>query len=190
MWCGLLPGWRRWPYLQKAPWRHVTLCLSGEVPLLVAGKSAVHTLLNHNVFPPFDVRLRCPDNSRTLQRGSFSFTDCGCIVGYINVANVTAGLTARRPTLEVGGCFHERNLFGPANELSDRIGILFFRKVSHESFTHFSVIHCYKWGLLHFLEASCTSHTSLHARCKLFCERRSISLLPREGIAMPSMGAW
>ena len=94
--------------------------------MLVAGKSAVHTLLNHNVFPPFDVRLRCPDNSRTLQRGSFSFTDCGCIVGYINVANVTAGLTARRPTLQVGGCFHERNLFGPANELSDRIGILFF----------------------------------------------------------------
>ncbi|CAL1140129.1 unnamed protein product [Cladocopium goreaui] len=34
---------------------------------------------------------KCPDNSRTLQRGSLSFTDCGCIVGYINVANATAG---------------------------------------------------------------------------------------------------
>ncbi|CAL1166478.1 unnamed protein product [Cladocopium goreaui] len=34
---------------------------------------------------------KCPDNSRTLQRGSLLFTDCGCKVGYINVANVTAG---------------------------------------------------------------------------------------------------
>eukprot|EP00438_Fugacium_kawagutii_P021508 Skav212734 [mRNA] locus=scaffold1199:8100:15521:+ [translate_table: standard] len=28
----------------------------------------------------------CPDNSRTLQKGSFSFTDCGCEEGYIDVA--------------------------------------------------------------------------------------------------------
>eukprot|EP00435_Cladocopium_sp_Y103_P073233 s113_g42.t2 len=34
---------------------------------------------------------KCPANSRTLQRGSLSFTDCGCEVGYINVANVTVG---------------------------------------------------------------------------------------------------
>jgi hypothetical protein len=47
---------------------------------------------------------RCPDNSRTLQRGSLSFTDCGCEVGYINVANVTVGLLARWETLlEMGG---------------------------------------------------------------------------------------
>ena len=38
---------------------------------------------------------RCPANSRTLQRGSLSFTACGCEVGYINVANVTLGLVAR-----------------------------------------------------------------------------------------------
>jgi hypothetical protein len=33
-----------------------------------------------------------------------SFTDCGCEVGYINVANVTVGLLARWETLlEMGG---------------------------------------------------------------------------------------
>ena len=52
---------------------------------------------------------RCPDNSRTLQRGSLSFTDCGCKVGYINVANVTVGLLARWETpLEAGGLMCNR----------------------------------------------------------------------------------
>ena len=155
----------------------------------------MHTLLNHNVFPPFGVRLRCPDNSRTLQRGSFSFTDCGCIVGYINVANVTAGLTARRPTLEVGGCFHERNLFGPANELSDRTGILFFffffaKCPTNPSWISQLYIVTSEDGKRCFFVRQAVPATSLHARYKLFCDRRSISLLPREGIAMPSMGAW
>jgi hypothetical protein len=143
-------------------------------------KSAVQTLLNHDVFPPLAVRLRSPANSRTLQLGSLSFTDCGCIVGYINVANATAGLTTRRPTLEVGGCFHERNLFGSANELSDWIGILFFRKVCHESFTvRISELYMVTSEDCCIFWRQAVPATQVFMRdTKLFCERRSISNLP------------
>ena len=147
-------------------------CLSQEI----CGANSVEP----RCFPTLDVRLRCPDNSRTLQRGSLSFTDCGCIVGYINVANATAGLTTRRPTLEVGGRFHERKLFGPANELSDWIGTLFFPKVFHESFTvRISELYIVTSEDCCIFWRQAVSVTQVFMRdTKLFCERRSISNLP------------
>ena len=124
--CGLLPGRRKRPHLQKAPWRHVIyhfsifhhlqslLCLwSFNLPMLLTAsqkrsnkcyKKCTSGKTVYSVDLTIPLPPRCPDNSRTLQRGSLSFTDCGCEVGYINVANVTVGLLARWETLlEMGG---------------------------------------------------------------------------------------
>lgn len=74
---------------------------------------------------------RCPANSRTLQKGSFSFTDCGCEEGYIDVATQAGGHDSSITCISGVGCqLYDISLWTMVVALLDRVFRCDFEDVS------------------------------------------------------------